>query len=138
MKLCAYALMMICLVPGCFVYTDDPYPVDPDPTINSFGFYWFFELPNGDITDSCSLADVARVDVLVYYDGDLEYAVYDRPCGDMGLDLYDFFRGWYEIQLIAYCPLGVATHEALYESVWIDRGHNELGDLVLDYLGPCS
>jgi hypothetical protein len=42
-------------------------------------------LGDGSLTDSCLRADVSRVDVRIYDEyGDLEYAVLDRPCGDMG------------------------------------------------------
>lgn len=105
--------------------------------IGTIGFWWSFELPDGSVTDSCSLADVARVDVRVFNDrGDLEYLVPDRPCGDLGLDLFDFVSGWYGLQITGTCPSGSITHDGYFD-LWVGSGSNDFGVLILDYLGPC-
>jgi len=142
MKIANIALLaaLVLAAPGCLIVDhEDPgcygdYCGDP---IGNFGFWWSFELADGSVSDSCDVADVARMDVRVFNDrGDLEYAVLDRPCRDLGLDLYDFRTGRYDLQLTGRCSLGSVTHEGWYE-VYVDAGENELGVLVLDYLEPC-
>jgi hypothetical protein len=125
--------------PACLIDNghNDCYGDDCHVDSANFGFWWEFELGDGSLTDSCLRADVSRVDVRIYDEyGDLEYAVLDRPCGDMGLDLFDFYPGWYEIQLKARCGSGAYTHESWYD-LWADAGENDFGVLTLDYLGPC-
>lgn len=117
--------------PGCY---GDECGLGP----GNMGFWWSFELADGTTTDSCQMADVARVDVRVYdNEGYLEYSVLDRPCGDLGLDLTNFASDWYDIQLVGRCSSGTTTHEGWFNE-YIYPGVNELGVLTLDYLGPCS
>jgi len=131
---------LILFAPGCLIVDhEEPgcYGDGCTTTIGNFGFWWSFELQDGSLSDSCAVADVARIDVRVYDDwGDLEYVVLDRPCNDLGLDLLDFYTGYYDLQLTGRCPLGRITHEGWYE-VYVGPGPNELGVLSLDYLGPC-
>lgn len=141
----AHAFLMAAVValaaPGCIFVEDG----DPDcygdycgTGSGDIAFYWSFELADGSATDSCQLADVARIDTEVYDDqGYLEYSVFDRPCGDLGLVLTDFRPGYYELVLTGVCPLGTVTHEGWFE-VWVEPGEvNDYGVLELDYLGPC-
>jgi len=142
MKIANIALLaaLVLAAPGCLIVDhEDPgcYGDYCGTEIGNFGFWWSFELDDGFVSDSCAVADVARIDVRVFDDyGDLEYAVLDRPCGDLGLDLIDFYTGYYELQLTGICPSGAVTHEGWYE-FYVGPGDNELGVLVLDYLGPC-
>jgi hypothetical protein len=142
MKLAKIAILIgFCLAPASCLVVDhervDCYGDYCDSEVGNIGFWWSFELPDGSVTDSCGLAEVARVDVRVYNDwGDLEFASMDRPCGDLGLDLFDFVSGWYSLQLTGRCNRGVITHDGYYD-LWVGGGQNEFGVLVLDYLGPC-
>lgn len=142
MKFANIALLagLVLMAPGCLIVDHE----DPGCTgdhcgtqIGNIGFWWSFELSDGDVADSCVVADVARVDVRVYDEwGELEYAVLDRPCGDLGLDLTNFYTGYYELQVTGRCNLGYVTHEGWFD-FYLGPGDNELGVLVLDYLGPC-
>lgn len=113
------------------------YGTDCGSSPGNIGFWWSFELADGSTTDSCELADVARVDVRVFdSEGYQEFSVLDRPCGDLGMDLTNFDSGWYDIELTGRCPTGVVTHEGWFDE-YIYPGENELGVLTLDYSGPC-
>jgi len=100
-------------------------------------FWWAFELYDGQTTDWCNVADVSRVDIVIYNSyGDPEFEALDRPCGDMGAIIDNFWPGTYEMQLVGICPTGYVTHEGWWEFE-VYSGRNELGELVLDYLGDC-
>ncbi len=125
---------------GCYVVGNDPpgclggsCAVDP----GEIWFYWSFEDAFGSVTDICTEAEVSRVGIYIYDDqGYLEFDA-ERPCGDFGAIIDNFYPGNYEIQLIGLCRAGWITHESWYQ-IDIDPGINDFGTLVLDYQGPCS
>jgi len=116
--------------PGCIGSNCNEYPGD-------IRFYWAFELADGSSTDWCNVADIARIDLVIYDDwGDLEFEAYDLPCGDMGAIIDNFWPGTYELQLSGICSSGRITHEGWWEFD-VYEGTNDYGTVVLDYVGRC-
>lgn len=137
MKIVSIASLALIALSACVVVPDEECYGDCYPDYGTIGFYWDFELYDTSITDDCALADVARVDIRIYDEfGQLEYSKLDCACGDAGYDLYDFYPGFYELQLTAYCPLRSVTHESTYE-IEVYSGSNDFGSLTLDYLSEC-
>jgi hypothetical protein len=103
------------------------------------GFYWSFELPEGGRTESCLQAGAARMDIRLYdqYGERLEFEVVDRPCGDQGAILTDFWPGSYVLQLAARCRDGGVGYVGWFD-LWVGSGFNEFGTLTLEPRGGCS
>ncbi|MBN2497815.1 MAG: hypothetical protein JXR96_24685 [Deltaproteobacteria bacterium] len=135
----AFVVLAAACAPGCLVIDhEDPGCIgDCDPGIGDIAFYWNFELESGELTDSCTRADVARVDIEVFDSyGDSEFAVYDTPCEGQGAILTDFLAGRYHLELVAHCRNGIISHEGWYD-LRVDLGENDYGTLTLDYLRSC-
>ena len=105
--------------------------------LGDIAFYWSFEMGDGYVTDSCYDSEVAFVDVIIYDAwGDVEFEALNRPCGDLGAEIDNFYPDTYELQLTAFCRSGTITNEG-YWDMEIYEGYNDYGTLTLPYLSDC-
>ena len=132
--------ILFLLSPGCIILDHEhPGCVGESCYVGTgeIQFYWAFEEVDGSVTDWCNVADVARIDIVIYNGwGDLEFEALDRPCEEMGAIIDQFLPDTYEMQLVGTCPTGRVTHEGWWEFD-VYEGANDLGTLILDYLGAC-
>jgi hypothetical protein len=133
---------LILLAPGCFWVDHNHHGCVGDQcgvTTGDIQFFWGFELAAGTTTDNCAVADVARIDLWIYNDlGNLEYSTSpDRPCGDLGAVITDFWPGYYQIEIEGICPTGAVTHQGVFDIEVYEGQINDYGTLTLDYLAPC-
>jgi hypothetical protein len=132
-------LALMLLVSGCVLidHDHDCYGDECGTQPGDIGFYWAFRLPET-VTDSCLQANVARMDVRLFdqYGEGLEFEVLDRPCGDQGAVLTEFWPGSYVLQLSARCRDGELGFEGWFD-LSVGPGYNEFGTLTLDPLGGC-
>jgi hypothetical protein len=132
--------VMLLLSPACLIVDHEgPHCVGDlcGTDLGDIAFYWSFEMWDGYVTDSCYDSEVAFIDVIIYDAwGDVEFEALNRPCGDLGAEIDNFYPGTYDLQLVAFCRSGMITHEGYWE-MEIYEGYNDYGTLTLPYLGDC-
>lgn len=132
--------ILLLLSPACLIVDHEHPGCVGELCYEDYGeiaFWWSFETWDGGVTDSCYDAEVALMDIIVYdARGNPEFEALNRPCGDTGAIIDNFYPGNYELQLTAVCRTGMITHEG-YWDMEVYAGRNDYGVLTLPYLGDC-